>query len=174
MFLAPLSYTFAGKLTADIGDFTPGSVYGVGRLPDGRFGSFICFEATFPDAVRRFTAGGAELLINISNDGWFGRSAAPAQHLMMARVRAVENRRWLLRDTNNGFTVSVDPYGRIVAELPTDIADSSKPPTTSAATSRLTSASATGSPGSASSRRSSCWEWRLQRVDCRCGCIPLR
>ncbi len=113
--------TFAGKLTADIGDFTPGSVYGVGRLPDGRFGSFICFEATFPDAVRRFTAGGAELLINISNDGWFGRSAAPAQHLMMARVRAVENRRWLLRDTNNGFTVSVDPYGRIVAELPTDI-----------------------------------------------------
>jgi apolipoprotein N-acyltransferase len=113
--------TFAGKLTADIGDFTPGSVYGVGRLPDGRFGTFICFEATFPDAVRRFTAGGAELLINISNDGWFGRSAAPAQHLMMARVRAVENRRWLLRDTNNGFTVAVDPYGRIVAQLATDI-----------------------------------------------------
>jgi len=65
--------------------------------------------------------GGAELLINISNDGWFGRSAAPAQHLMMARVRAVENRRWLLRDTNNGYTVSVDPYGRIAAQLSTDI-----------------------------------------------------
>jgi apolipoprotein N-acyltransferase len=113
--------TFAGKLTADIGDFTPGTMYVVGRLPDGRFGTFICFEAIFPDAVRRFTASGAELLINISNDGWFGRSAAPAQHLMMARVRAVENRRWLLRDTNNGFTVSVDPYGRIVAQLSTDI-----------------------------------------------------
>jgi len=113
--------TFTGKLTADLGDFAPGSVYSVGRLPDGRFGTFICFEATFPDAVRRFTAGGAELLINISNDGWFGRSSAPAQHLMMARVRAVENRRWLLRDTNNGFTVSVDPYGRIAAQLATDI-----------------------------------------------------
>jgi apolipoprotein N-acyltransferase len=113
--------TFTGKLTADLGDFAPGSVYAVGRLPDGRFGSFICYEAVFPDMVRRFTVGGAELLINISNDGWFGRSAAPAQHLMMARVRAVENRRWLLRDTNNGFTVSVDPYGRIVAELATDI-----------------------------------------------------
>src|SRR4029077_17479211 len=75
----------------------------------------------FPGAIRRFTTGGAELLINISNDGWFGRSAAPAQHLMMARVRAVENRRWLLRDTNNGYTVSVDPYGRIIAQLPTDI-----------------------------------------------------
>jgi apolipoprotein N-acyltransferase len=113
--------TFTGKLTADLGDFTPGSVYGVGRLPEGRFGTFICYEAVFPNIVRRFTAGGAELLINISNDGWFGRSAAPAQHLMMARVRAVENRRWLLRDTNNGFTVSVDPYGRIATQLATDI-----------------------------------------------------
>ncbi|MGA3293755.1 MAG: apolipoprotein N-acyltransferase [Candidatus Acidiferrales bacterium] len=113
--------TFAGKLTADIGDFTPGTAYRVGRLPDGTFGSFICYEATFPNEVRRFTAGGAELLINMSNDGWFGRSAAPAQHLMMARVRAVENRRWLLRDTNNGFTVAVDPYGRVEAQLATDV-----------------------------------------------------
>jgi apolipoprotein N-acyltransferase len=113
--------TFAGKIVADLGDFSPGTQYNVGRLPDGRFGTFICFEAVFPDLVRRFDTGGAELLINISNDGWFGRSAAPAQHLMMARVRAVENRRWLLRDTNNGFTVSVDPYGRIVAALATDI-----------------------------------------------------
>jgi apolipoprotein N-acyltransferase len=113
--------SFTGKLTADLGDFTPGREYAVGRLPGGHFSTFICFEAVFPDAVRRFTANGAELLVNISNDGWFGRSSAPAQHLMMARVRAVENRRWLLRDTNNGYTVSVDPYGRIVAELPTDI-----------------------------------------------------
>jgi apolipoprotein N-acyltransferase len=71
--------------------------------------------------VRRFAAGGANLLINISNDGWFGRSAAPEQHLKMARVRAVENRRWLIRVTNNGYTVSVDPYGRIVASLPADV-----------------------------------------------------
>ena len=118
--------TFAGRLTAEISDFTPGSQYSVGELPDGstseqKFAAFICYEAVFPNAIRRFTSGGAELLINMSNDGWFGRSAAPAQHLMMARVRAVENRRWLLRDTNNGYTVSVDPYGRIVAQLATDI-----------------------------------------------------
>jgi len=112
---------FAGKLTADIGDFTAGTRYQVGRLPGGTFGAFICYEAIFPNEVRQFTAAGAELLINMSNDGWFGRSAAPAQHVMMARVRAVENRRWLLRDTNNGFTVDVDPYGRTVAELQTDI-----------------------------------------------------
>jgi apolipoprotein N-acyltransferase len=113
--------TFAGKLTADIGDFTPGTEYRVGQLPSGTFGVFVCYEGVLPGAVRRFTANGAELLINISNDGWFGRSAAPAQHVMMARVRAVENRRWLLRGTNNGFTVDVDPYGRTVAELPTDV-----------------------------------------------------
>jgi apolipoprotein N-acyltransferase len=113
--------SFTGKLTADIGDFTPGSQYAVGQIPGGTFSAYICYEATFPDAVRRFTKGGAQLLINMSNDGWFGRSAAPAQHLMMARVRAVENRRWLLRATNNGFTVSVDPYGRIVSQMPTDV-----------------------------------------------------
>jgi apolipoprotein N-acyltransferase len=112
---------FAGRLTADISDFTPGAIYGVGNISGGRFGSFICYEAIFPAEIRRFAAGGAGLLINISNDGWFGRSSAPAQHLMMARARAVESRRWLLRDTNNGYTVSVDPYGRIVAGLETDI-----------------------------------------------------
>lgn len=113
--------TFAGRLTADISDFTPGSVSGVAKVPGGTFGVFICYEAIFASEVRRFTVNGAELLVNISNDGWFGRSSAPSQHLMMARVRAVENRRWLLRDTNNGFTVAVDPYGRIVAGLATDI-----------------------------------------------------
>jgi apolipoprotein N-acyltransferase len=114
--------TFTGKLTADIGDFTPGTQYVVGHLPEGgAFAVYICYEAIFPEVARRFTKGGAQLLINISNDGWFGRSAAPAQHLMMARVRAVENHRWLLRDTNNGYTVSVDPYGRIAAEMPTDV-----------------------------------------------------
>jgi apolipoprotein N-acyltransferase len=118
--------TFAGKLTADIGDFTPGQVYGVSSLPgvgspQDKFGAFICYEAIFPGAVRQFVANGADLLINMSNDGWFGRSAAPAQHLMMARVRAAENRRWLLRATNNGYTVDVDPYGRIISQLATDI-----------------------------------------------------
>jgi apolipoprotein N-acyltransferase len=113
--------TFAGRLTADISDFTPGTEYSVGQLPGGRFGTFICYEAIFPSEVANFARGGAELLINISNDGWFGRSAAPPQHLMMSRVRAVESRRWMLRDTNNGYTVSVDPYGRIVAAMATDV-----------------------------------------------------
>ncbi|HKV28813.1 MAG TPA: apolipoprotein N-acyltransferase [Candidatus Acidoferrales bacterium] len=110
---------FAKSLTAGVSDFTPGTQYSVGRLPGGRFSVFICYESIFPALVRRFAVNGAELLVNISNDGWFGRSSAPAQHLMMLRVRAVENRRWLLRDTNTGFTADFDPYGRMIARLPT-------------------------------------------------------
>jgi apolipoprotein N-acyltransferase len=108
---------FASDLTALVGDFSKGANFSVGQLPGGRFSVVICYEAIFPDLVRRFVGNGAELLINVSNDGWFGRSSALAQHLAMARVRAAENRRWLLRDTNTGHTVSVDPYGRIVARL---------------------------------------------------------
>ena len=113
--------SFAGHLTKDLGEFRPGKLRSVGALPGGSYSVFICYEAIFPGEIRQFTDNGAELLINISNDGWFGRSSAPAQHLEMARVRAVESRRWLLRDTNNGYTVSVDPYGRIVAQLAPDI-----------------------------------------------------
>ncbi len=123
--------TFASKLTAEVGDFQSGSEYRVGELTglgpagtpvrDRRFSVFICYEVVFPDEVRRFVANGAQLLINLSNDGWFGHSAAPAQHLSMARVRAIENRRWLLRDTNNGYTVAVDPYGRYAARFAPDL-----------------------------------------------------
>lgn len=112
---------FAGNLVADIGDFTPGHEYSVGTIPGGKFGVYICYEGVFPGLVRHFTANGAQLLINISDDGWFGRTSASAQHAMMERVRAVENRRWLLRDTNDGYTMDVDPYGRTVAELPAHI-----------------------------------------------------
>jgi apolipoprotein N-acyltransferase len=94
----------------------------VGRLPGGyAFGVFICYEAIYAGEVRQFAANGAQLFINISNDGWFGRSAAAEQHLHMARVRAVENRRWIVRSTNNGYTVSIDPYGRIDEPLPPDV-----------------------------------------------------
>ncbi len=107
--------SFASKLTREVGDFIPGS----GRLPisvDGeRLGIFICYEAVFPNDVRQFANNGAQVLVNISNDGWFGDTAAPVQHLNMARMRAVENHRWLLRDTNTGITAAIDPFGRVVA-----------------------------------------------------------
>jgi len=114
-------FFFAKDLTSLIGDFQHGSQYEVGNISGGPFSVYICYEAIFPNEVRRFTLAGAQLFVNISDDGWFGGSGAPAQHLAMARVRAVENRRWLLRDTNDGITVSVDPYGRVVARLPANI-----------------------------------------------------
>jgi apolipoprotein N-acyltransferase len=114
-------FFFARDLTSLIGDFQPGTQYKVGRISGGPFSVYICYEAIFPNEVRRFTLAGAQLFINISDDGWFGGSGAPGQHLAMARVRAVENRRWMLRDTNDGITVSVDPYGRIVARLPAKV-----------------------------------------------------
>lgn len=80
-----------------------------------RVGAFICYESVFPDEVRLFALNGAQVFVNISNDGWFGESGAPGQHLNMARMRAIENRRWLLRSTNTGITASIDPYGRVVA-----------------------------------------------------------
>jgi apolipoprotein N-acyltransferase len=114
-------FFFARDLTSLIGDFQPGSQYKVGKIAGGPFSVYICYEAIFPNEVRRFTLAGAQLFINISDDGWFGGSGAPQQHVAMARVRAVENRRWLLRDTNDGMTVSVDPYGRTVARMPPNI-----------------------------------------------------
>ena len=109
---------FAQKLTREVGTFARGTQ----RTPlngDGvRFGTFICYESVFPNEVRQFAVHGGTVFVNISNDGWFGPTGAPPQHLNMARMRAVENDRWLLRDTNSGITAVIDPYGRIVAEAP--------------------------------------------------------
>ena len=118
----PLIHQVVTSVSEEVGGFHKGNKYVVGRLPSGyTFGVFICYEAIYAGEVRHFAANGAQLLINISNDGWFGRSAAAEQHLHMMRVRAVENRRWIVRSTNNGFTVSVDPYGRIFESLPPDV-----------------------------------------------------
>jgi apolipoprotein N-acyltransferase len=118
----PLIHRVVQSVSSEVGGFQKGSKYAVAHLPNGAtLATFICYEAIFPGEIRNFAAEGAQLLINISNDGWFGHSAAAEQHLRIARVRAVENRRWLLRVTNNGITASVDPYGRIYSPLPTDV-----------------------------------------------------
>ena len=110
--------SFAQSLTKESGDFSPGTERTVFVLDGHRLGAFICYESIFPDEVRIFAERGAEVFLNISNDGWFGDTGAPYQHLNMARMRAIENRRWLLRGTNTGITGSIDPYGRLVAQAP--------------------------------------------------------
>ena len=110
--------TLVDKVSTETGDFAPGRQQVL--LPAGqhRLGVFICYESVFPNFVRKFAAGGADLLINISNDGWYGNSAARYQHLKIVRMRAAENRRWLLRATNDGITSTIDPAGRLHQNLP--------------------------------------------------------
>jgi apolipoprotein N-acyltransferase len=90
-----------------------------------KIGAFICYESVFPNFVRRFASGGAEVLFNISNDGWFAKSAARRQHLEIVRMRAAENRRWILRSTNDGITATIDSAGRIRGMLPPYVAATS-------------------------------------------------
>jgi len=125
----PFIHQVVTSVSEEVGGFHKGKVRSVGRLPNGNtFSVFICYEAIYPGEVRAFTDRGAQLLINISNDGWFGASSAAEQHLRMARVRAVENRRWLLRDTNSGLTASIDPYGNVAHLMGRDVRDSTDLP----------------------------------------------
>ena len=114
----PPVFSFVNRITQEAGDFVPGEEVKV--LPAGsqKLGVFICYEAAFPDLVRQFAAAGAGVLVNLSNDGYFGHTPARAQHLLIARMRAVENRRFLIRSTNDGFSAIIDPAGKLVQSLP--------------------------------------------------------
>ena len=100
------------------GDFAAGRQAVVSPVNGHKIGAFICYESVFPNFVRQFAAEGAEVLFNISNDGWFGQSAARRQHLLLVRMRAAENRRWILRSTNDGITATIDAAGRLRGTLP--------------------------------------------------------
>jgi apolipoprotein N-acyltransferase len=114
----PPPFGWVNRITHEAGDFVRGNRVVVFPVDDHRLGAFICYESAFPDLVRQFTRGGAEVLVNLSNDGYFGHSAAREQHLSLVRMRAAENRRWILRATNDGITASVDPAGRITYRAP--------------------------------------------------------
>ena len=114
----PRLLAFAGGLSKEVGEFQTGA----SRVPlnagDVRLGVFICYESVFPGEVREFAKQGAQVLVNLSNDGWYGDSGAYAQHLNQTRMRGIENDRWILSATDTGVTAAIDPYGRIVARLP--------------------------------------------------------
>ena len=114
----PQIFGFAGGLTKEVGEFQHGAWRNPLNAGGERLGTFICYESIFPDEVRKFVRDGAQVLVNISNDGWYGDSGAWKQHLQQTRMRAIENERWLLSATNTGLTAAIDPWGRIVAEVP--------------------------------------------------------
>ncbi len=110
----PLPWWLGGALVgAIVGDFTPGADYKLLPVGRARAGVFICFESAFPALSREFADAGADVLINISNDGYLGRTPVLRQHLANAVFRAVENRRPVLRVTNTGITARISPRGEV-------------------------------------------------------------
>ena len=120
---------FLDKLVEGIGDFEAGPGATVltlipkgttdgGALKPIKFGVAICYEVIFPDLVRQFAENGAEFLVTITNDGWFGVSSAPAQHFAMVVFRSVENHLAFARSANTGISGFIDPFGRILAASP--------------------------------------------------------
>lgn len=114
----PPFFEWVGKVSDEAGNFVPGDRTVVFPLGAYRMSAIICYESAFPHLVRRFVNDGAEVIANLSYDGYFGNASARRQHLNLVRMRAVENRRWLLRSTSDGITVNVDPAGRIIDSLP--------------------------------------------------------
>jgi apolipoprotein N-acyltransferase len=109
---------FAESLTRQVGEFLPGKDYTISALDGHHISTAICYESIFPDMVRRFVKRGSDLLVVITNDGWFGESSAPYQHLRMGVVRSVENHRYMVRTANTGISAIINPYGRIEASTP--------------------------------------------------------
>lgn len=110
-------FFFAGTLVRNVGEFQRGTNE---RPLAGRnaYGPAICYEIVFPEITATQVRNGATVLVTITNDAWFDRTSAPAQHLNMARLRAVEANRYLLRAATTGISAAVDPAGRVIDSLP--------------------------------------------------------
>ena len=108
---------FFKRFFQEVGDYTPGKKDVIFKIPAGNFNVLICFENIFPGLVRQFVKRGSGLLINITNDVWFGRSSAPFQHLAMGVLRAVENHRYLVCCANTGISAFISPRGEILGRV---------------------------------------------------------
>ncbi len=106
-------FPFISKLVTGIGDFSPGNSAVVLPAAGSSLGTLVCYEAIFPELARAYVKNGARIMVNITNDAWFGRSSAPYQHLSIAAFRAVETRTPLIRAANTGITAIIDQNGHI-------------------------------------------------------------
>jgi apolipoprotein N-acyltransferase len=101
------------EIPALVGDVTPGDAVTLSDVSGARLGTFICFEALRPEIAREMKMHGASVLVQISNEAWFGPSAAPRQIMAHAIFRAVENNVDLVRATNSGLSARINRYGRV-------------------------------------------------------------
>jgi len=109
-------FPFINKIVVGIGDFQPGTGFNPIDSNGHRIGVLICYEAIFPESARDYKQKNVDLLVNITNDAWFGKSSAPFQHLSMTVFRAVETRLYLVRAANTGISAIVDPTGKILSQ----------------------------------------------------------
>jgi apolipoprotein N-acyltransferase len=109
---------FVHKLVVGVGDFSPGEATAPLSTDKGKIGVLVCFEGIFPELSRDYVREGSRLLVNITNDAWYGRSSAPYQHLSMTVFRAVENRVPLIRAANTGISAIINSNGRIISRTP--------------------------------------------------------
>ncbi len=106
-------FFFVQQVVTAVGNIGAGAVPTVFELPAARFGTLICYEGVFPALTRRFVRDGAQFLVNVTNDAWFGRTSAPHQHLAQDTFRAIENRVPFVRAANTGISAVIDADGRI-------------------------------------------------------------
>ncbi len=109
-------FPFISSLAAGIGDFAAGEGFYPLKMGDRKIGVIICYEGILPQAGRLYKNRGADLLVNITNDAWFGKTSAPYQHLSMTVFRAVETRLYLVRAANTGISAIIDPAGKILSQ----------------------------------------------------------
>ena len=105
---------FAAPLVEAVSDFSAGADAVLLPVGSHTISTSICYEVVYPDLVRRFVAGGSEMLTTITNDAWFGPTSAPYQHFEQASMRAIEEGRYMVRAANTGISGIVDPYGRVL------------------------------------------------------------
>jgi len=135
-------FPFISKLVTGIGDFRPGTEIKLLLAGDKVLATLICYEIIFPNLTRQFVKLGGHCIVNITNDAWFGRTCAPYQHLSMAVLRAVENKRFLLRAANTGISAVIAPTGEILAQ--TELFTEAALPATITALTQLTLYSSIG------------------------------
>ncbi|HEU0122786.1 MAG TPA: apolipoprotein N-acyltransferase [Bryobacteraceae bacterium] len=114
----PSLFSFVNQVSDEAGAYQRGRAIPLMPMRQGNAGTFICYESAVADHVRAFARAGAQVFFNISNDGYFFETPAREQHLQLVRMRAAENRRWIVRATNNGITAVVDPSGAVREQLP--------------------------------------------------------
>jgi len=109
---------FMANVKALVGDITPGTSLTTSEVDGAKIGTIICFETTRPELARELRTKGATVLIQLSNEAWFGPTSAPRQMLASAIFRAVENNIQVIRAANSGVSACIDGYGLVRGETP--------------------------------------------------------